>query len=183
MRYLLGNIPTALSLSRIFVSLMLIKLFFVDVLPWGKTSCLIGIGIVSDILDGLTARWLKVASSFGAGLDRIADKLFVVVSLVLLSTHSFFLVQLQKALITSIILLEGLLACLLLFGAVFRLDIHSSRAGKEKMHLECLGILLWSVAGYFNMLEISAQILIIIFLSGANIFAILSIFSYLKKWR
>lgn len=79
------NIPNLLTLLRIVLIPVFIIFYY---LPY-KLGYLVTTGIfvfacITDWLDGYLARKLKQESRFGAFLDPVADKLIVVVALVLL---------------------------------------------------------------------------------------------------
>ncbi len=79
------NIPNLLTLLRIVLIPVFILLFY---LPnaWGYliTTGIFVFACLTDWLDGYLARKLHQESRFGAFLDPVADKLIVVVALVLL---------------------------------------------------------------------------------------------------
>lgn len=80
------NIPTALTLLRIalipvFVSVFYLPFTWVHIL----TTAVFALAAITDWLDGYLARRWHQTSAFGAFLDPVADKLIVVVVLVLLT--------------------------------------------------------------------------------------------------
>nr|VFJ91553.1 MAG: CDP-diacylglycerol--glycerol-3-phosphate 3-phosphatidyltransferase [Candidatus Kentron sp. LFY]VFJ99659.1 MAG: CDP-diacylglycerol--glycerol-3-phosphate 3-phosphatidyltransferase [Candidatus Kentron sp. LFY]VFK22144.1 MAG: CDP-diacylglycerol--glycerol-3-phosphate 3-phosphatidyltransferase [Candidatus Kentron sp. LFY] len=79
------NIPNILTLFRIIL-IPAFVLFFYLPLSWKPliTAAIFGIAALTDWLDGYLARRLGQTSAFGAFLDPVADKLMVVVALVLL---------------------------------------------------------------------------------------------------
>jgi len=79
------NLPTLFTLLRILVIPLLVGVFFLPV-TWSNEVCtlLFIIAAITDWLDGYLARRLQQTSAFGAFLDPVADKLIVVVALVLL---------------------------------------------------------------------------------------------------
>lgn len=83
------NVPNFLTLLRI----VLIPVFvFVFYLPWKwshlTVAIIFSLACITDLLDGFFARVLKQTSNWGAFLDPVADKLAVVVALVLLVSDS-----------------------------------------------------------------------------------------------
>ncbi len=79
------NIPNTLTLMRICLIPVLVLVFY---LPF-KNHLLVAAGIfavaaITDWLDGYLARRLGQMTAFGAFLDPVADKLMVVIALVLL---------------------------------------------------------------------------------------------------
>lgn len=79
------NLATVLTLARIASIPVLVLLFYA---PWTWThqaaAMLFLAAALTDWLDGWVARRFDQASSFGAFLDPVADKLMVAVALVLL---------------------------------------------------------------------------------------------------
>ncbi|MCC6593057.1 MAG: CDP-diacylglycerol--glycerol-3-phosphate 3-phosphatidyltransferase [Xanthomonadales bacterium] len=83
------NLATVLTLARIASIPVLVLLFYA---PWTWThqaaAMLFLAAALTDWLDGWVARRFDQASSFGAFLDPVADKLMVVVALVLVLQRS-----------------------------------------------------------------------------------------------
>ena len=79
------NIPNILTLFRIIL-IPAFVLFFYLPFSWKPLiiAAIFGIAALTDWLDGYLARRLNQTSAFGAFLDPVADKLMVVIALVLL---------------------------------------------------------------------------------------------------
>jgi len=79
------NIPNFLTLLRIALIPILILVFYLPY-SWSyiTASAIFIFAAITDWLDGLLARQLKQTSKFGAFLDPVADKLIVMVALILL---------------------------------------------------------------------------------------------------
>jgi len=79
------NIPNFLTLFRIALIPILVAVFYLPY-SWSylASSIIFIIAAITDWLDGLLARKLKQTSKFGAFLDPVADKLIVMVALILL---------------------------------------------------------------------------------------------------
>ncbi len=79
------TLPTAITLFRIALIPAFIIVFY---LPFGwanvVATAVFFVASVSDWVDGYLARSMQLESSFGAFLDPVADKLMVVVVIVLL---------------------------------------------------------------------------------------------------
>ena len=79
------NLPNILSLLRIFLIPVLVLLYF---LPFESATlwatAVFVIAAVTDWLDGYLARKWQQTSPFGAFIDPVADKLIVVVALVMI---------------------------------------------------------------------------------------------------
>ena len=79
------TLPTAVTLFRIGLIPLFVLVFY---LPFGwanvVATVIFAIASFSDWVDGYLARSMQLESSFGAFLDPVADKLMVVVIIVLL---------------------------------------------------------------------------------------------------
>ena len=79
------TLPTAITLFRIVLIPLFVIVFY---LPFSWTNiagaAIFFVACVSDWVDGYLARSMKLESPFGAFLDPVADKLIVVVIIVLL---------------------------------------------------------------------------------------------------
>jgi len=84
------NIPNQLTLLRIGMIPVFVILHY---LPWGwshfASAAIFGLAALTDWVDGYLARKMGLETPFGAFLDPVADKLIVVVALImLLEVHS-----------------------------------------------------------------------------------------------
>lgn len=79
------TIPTAVTLFRIGLIPLFVIVFYLPY-PWADlaAAAIFAFASVTDWVDGYLARVLKQESSFGAFLDPVADKLMVVVAIVLI---------------------------------------------------------------------------------------------------
>lgn len=83
------RIPMTLTVMRIFLIPVFVILFYLPFV-WSSiaTAAIFSLAAITDWLDGFLARKLQQTSAFGAFLDPVADKLMVVIALVLLvGTH------------------------------------------------------------------------------------------------
>ena len=79
------TLPTAITLFRIALIPLFIVVFYLPVTWANEAACAIFVlAAVSDWVDGYLARSMQQESPFGAFLDPVADKLMVVVIIVLL---------------------------------------------------------------------------------------------------
>lgn len=97
--------------------------------------------VLSDLIDGKIARKLKLTNPFGAALDQLGDKIFVVPSLVVLSwQYRWVLTDVSSNLVNFTIALMGLLLFLeTIFFIVWwillvsnKIQIHSNTWAKCK---------------------------------------------------
>jgi CDP-diacylglycerol--glycerol-3-phosphate 3-phosphatidyltransferase len=88
------QLPNFLTSLRIFIIPLLVLSFYIPgMLSNVITALLFGIAAITDYFDGYFARSMKAQSNFGKCLDPIADKLLVIVAIVMLikfnpSTHT-----------------------------------------------------------------------------------------------
>lgn len=79
------NLANILTLTRLILLPPMIVLFFIP-FSWAAWACLVLyiIGAATDFLDGWVARKFNQVSEFGALMDPITDKIFVVTILLML---------------------------------------------------------------------------------------------------
>lgn len=79
------TLPTIITLFRIFLIPVFVIVFHLPT-SWANTAAafIFTLASITDWLDGYLARVLNQESAFGAFLDPVADKLMVVVAIVLL---------------------------------------------------------------------------------------------------
>ena len=97
------TIPTAITLFRIGLIPLFVLVFYLPFV-WSNMAATVifGIASITDWIDGYLARALKQESPFGAFLDPVADKLMVVVAIVLLvGAHPSIYVVLPSIIIVA----------------------------------------------------------------------------------
>jgi CDP-diacylglycerol--glycerol-3-phosphate 3-phosphatidyltransferase len=86
------NVPMAITFLRILLIPIFVIVFY---LPFGwshfASAIVFALASATDWLDGYLARKLSQTTAFGAFLDPVADKLMVVVALVLLVGNPYLL--------------------------------------------------------------------------------------------
>ena len=95
------NIPTLLTFTRIALTFIIVIIFY---LPWeySNIACMVIFSIAgfTDWLDGHLARKMEQHTTFGAFLDPVADKLLVVLTLVIIiETESSIFMTIPAAII------------------------------------------------------------------------------------
>lgn len=82
------NIPNILTGFRIFLIPIFVVIYYLPV-AWAApvAAFIFWLAGITDILDGYLARKLDQSTPFGAFLDPVADKIMVVVSLVMIVEH------------------------------------------------------------------------------------------------
>lgn len=97
------TLPTAITLFRVALIPLFVVVFY---LPFSWTNVaatsIFFVASVSDWVDGYLARIMKQESSFGAFLDPVADKLMVVVIIILLvEAHPSIYIALPAVIIVA----------------------------------------------------------------------------------
>ena len=83
------NLPNSLTLLRIILIPLIVILFVSnDESNRFLAFLLFLIASVTDYLDGLLARYMKQQTNFGEFLDPVADKLFVIITMILLISEN-----------------------------------------------------------------------------------------------
>lgn len=106
-----AKIPNILTIARILLIPVLIISFYV---PWKITNLVVAfwfmLASITDFFDGYLARLYKVQSKFGQCFDPIADKLIVIVSLVMIVScnDSIFILIPSLIIMCREILVSGL---------------------------------------------------------------------------
>lgn len=82
------NIANLVTISRVLLVPVIVLVYY-STLPFSQliAAVLFAIASITDWLDGYLARKLNQSSAFGAFLDPVADKLLVVMALVLLTAN------------------------------------------------------------------------------------------------
>ncbi|MCP4491415.1 MAG: CDP-diacylglycerol--glycerol-3-phosphate 3-phosphatidyltransferase [Gammaproteobacteria bacterium] len=97
------TLPTAITLFRIVLIPIFVVVFYLP-FAWSNlaAAALFALASISDWVDGYLARMLKQESSFGAFLDPVADKLMVVVAIILLvQTHPSIYIAIPSLVIVA----------------------------------------------------------------------------------
>ncbi len=107
---------------------------------------------LTDFVDGLVARSLKVESSLGSALDRIRDKLFIPPVLVFLvwhywpKNHPVALATLTAALVVCSVAIEIILFAGWVFGLLTKKSVQSNQYGRTKMFLQFFIVMIWFIS-------------------------------------
>jgi CDP-diacylglycerol--glycerol-3-phosphate 3-phosphatidyltransferase len=173
------NIPNALTLLRIVLIPVFVVLFY---LPWrwsaAASAFVFALAGFTDWLDGYLARKLNQSTPLGAFLDPVADKLMVVIALVLLieAHHSWWFSLPAMVIIGREIVISALREWMAEIGR--RTSVAVSYIGKIKTTLQMVAImgflLITPESGAWMM--ITSQILIYI----AAILTLWSMLIYLR---
>ncbi|AFJ02240.1 CDP-diacylglycerol--glycerol-3-phosphate 3-phosphatidyltransferase [Methylophaga frappieri] len=135
------NIPNWLSLLRVFLIPVLMVLYFVPhpAAPLAATGVFI-FAAITDWLDGYLARRWQQTSAFGAFIDPVADKLIVVVTLLLIlfKTPTWFILLPVIVIVFREIMISALREWMAELGA--RSTVQVSAMGKWKTTFQMIAI-------------------------------------------
>lgn len=157
----------------------LVRLALVPLLAWllldqryAAALAVFTVAALSDALDGFIARRYGFASTFGAALDPVADKLAMVVATVLLAWHGVLPLWLAIAIVLrDVVIVSGVIAYKVLIGP---LEMRPTRLSKFNTTLEFAALLLtmavaaaWIPAGlWLSALFVAVGVTVV--LSGAQ---------------
>ncbi len=136
----LKQIPNFLTTFRIAIIPVLILSFYIPgMIANVVAATLFAIAAITDYFDGYFARVLKVQSNFGRCLDPIADKLLVIVAIVMLinfSNRSFWILIPGLIIICREVLVSGLRE----FLAELHVSVPVSKLAKYKTMVQMVAI-------------------------------------------
>ena len=175
----LNYIPNMLTTLRIsLIPLFILAFYYPSKWSYLTTSLIFSFAALTDWLDGYLARKLGQISHIGAFLDPVADKLIVVVALILLTeTHHSLVISIPTMIIVC---REIIISALREWMANFNRSkiVAVSFIGKVKTTTQMTAILL--LLFKFPQLEDFTMILGYIFLYISTFLTILSLYKYLK---
>lgn len=155
------NLPTLLTLLRIFIIPLLIVAFYMPdwiapdstatywLVQWSAVICagLFTLAAITDALDGYAARRFKQVTRFGALIDPIADKMIIAVALLLVveKTSNWVITLPAMVIITREFAIAGLREWIV--GEGYSGLVAVNWFGKIKTVIQSLAIifLLWGI--------------------------------------
>jgi len=175
--WLFVNLANLITTSRLIFSVWLVLLaIFSDQLF--LMFILVALCGIADWADGWAARRYNITSQFGAFLDRMADKIFICPTMVILVWKYWPSVEVSSALkflteglVVVVILLEITLTISGVFALIKNLDTSSNKWGKVKMVFQSAAVFSWFlclVIEYYLKIKI---IYLVIFLIDAILIA------------
>jgi len=133
----LWNLPNLLTLARMAViPLFALILGFADPLSCFIAALIFAGAALTDILDGVLARRLKLETVLGKFMDPLADKLIVMAALVMLTRLGWVEAAVVILLLAREFIISGLRTIAIGEGVV----IPASQGGKWKTALQVAGI-------------------------------------------
>jgi len=134
------NIPNILTIFRIFIIPILVASFYIDGFAANLIAAILfAIAGITDYFDGYFARLMKVQSNFGRCLDPIADKLIVIVAIVMLvnfNSHNVWILFPGLIIICREVMVSGLRE----FLAEIHISVAVSKLSKYKTMVQMVAI-------------------------------------------
>ena len=174
------NLPNSLTLLRIILIPLIVFLFISgDDSNRFLVFILFLIASITDYLDGFFARYMKQQTSFGEFLDPIADKLLVIITLVLLISENQDIIFLTSTLIivTREFLVIAIRQRLAELGENIKISVLLISKIKTALQLISLLFLLYK----FPILGYDVYLFGAILLQVSAILTLISFFYYVKK--
>jgi len=189
------NLANAITTARFIFSawLIVLAIFSEELFLMFVLVILCGI---TDAFDGWTARRFKITSQIGGVLDRMADKIFICPTIVILASRFWPLADIYSTLIRIlttglvgvVILLEVFLITAGVFGLIRGVDTSSNRWGKKKMMFQVAAIFVWFLSLVIEyhieikIFFISIYVINIILIIAIGL-AVKSIGGYWERWK
>ncbi|CUR53588.1 CDP-diacylglycerol--glycerol-3-phosphate 3-phosphatidyltransferase [Serratia symbiotica] len=170
------NIPTLITFFRVILIPFFVIVFYLP-FSWAPVVCSIifVLAAITDWIDGFLARLWKQTTKFGAFLDPMADKIMVIVALVLIvDYYHHWLITIPSAImIAREIIISSLREWMSEIGK--RNNVSVSWIGKIKTVLQMLSLigLLWRPERYIEFIGF-----FLLYIS--TILTFWSMFKYLK---
>lgn len=143
------KLPSIITFIRLIATL-LIPIFFILNSPITAISLAL-LGSISDAVDGKIARKFNVKSNFGAKLDAMCDKFFILslgISLIVL------LPILSKILISIILLNEVKITHINISKMINNQKVKTTQIGRIKMVVLCISLLLGFISSLLPIMNI-----------------------------
>jgi CDP-diacylglycerol--glycerol-3-phosphate 3-phosphatidyltransferase len=149
------DLPNLLTFARILT--LPLVLVFIDNYSriWSLCSALVFVaGSLTDLLDGYLARRMGRESVLGAFLDPLADKLFVLGTLVYLVAHG----RVAEWLVVVLMSRELAITVLRSLAASYGLVIAAQRGGKIKTAFQTVGIVFLLIHFPYRILILDVEL-------------------------
>jgi len=149
---------------------------------------------LTDLLDGIAAKRLKIKSRIGGAMDRLRDKLFICPTLVILTWHywipardSVLVPVFTEVLVILIVTIEVVLTFICFAGIFKKLDVSSNEYGRKKMFCQFVVIIVWllsfALEKYSELPIIKFSIYFIDFSLAVTVyFALKSLAGYFQRY-
>jgi len=192
--WLFNNLANVITTLRLISSVWLVKLAISNE-QLGLMFILVHVCVITDVADGLVARRFNIESRFGAFLDRLADKIFICPTIIILVYRFWPIVvisstlrSLTEGLVIVIVILEIFLIVSGILGLIKGVYITSNQWGRGKMACQSASIYIWFLSlvieHHFKIRVLYLSIYLIdIILFIAIGLAIKSIEGYYQRWQ
>lgn len=183
------NLPNKITLTRIIL-IPFIMFFYLMPWPAGKIVAIVlfCLGILTDFLDGKIARKYNLVSTLGIFLDTIADKMLVLVCMILVVSDGTIMSPLGVIAFSIILIRELAVSALRQLGAQKNIVICADMLGKYKATFQFLFVVFFMLYSYLLGLpnlsytvDLVVQIICYSLLGVAVLLTIISGVHYLIK--
>jgi CDP-diacylglycerol--glycerol-3-phosphate 3-phosphatidyltransferase len=172
-----SNLPNWLTAFRMLcIPLVVIFLSFPGRLSSFFAAFFIGMAFITDILDGYFARKYEAVTALGKFLDPLADKILVVISMIMLIPMERIPILIVIVIIAREIAVTGLRSIAVSEGIV----IQASQLGKFKTIFQATAVL--GLALHYEYFNIDFHIIGMLFLWAALILTIWSGWAYFRQF-
>lgn len=138
------NLPNKITISRIALIPVIIALFLIESIPYGKfiATLLFVVATVTDFLDGYIARKYNMVTDTGKFLDPIADKILVMSGLLLIFQNP--LIPIEYLILSAVVIItrDQLVNSLRQVGVSKGCVIAAARSGKIKTTIQDIALIL-----------------------------------------
>lgn len=190
------NLPTKITLVRLFLIPVFIAVFFIEAIPY---RFVIAAGIfvlaaVTDAIDGHIARSRNLVTTLGKFLDPIADKVLISTAMILLLVMKESVCapfdELSNALYTSlavcvcvIMAREFIISAFRQIAATTGFVMAADKLGKIKATVQDISVVFFFVGGAFSESTFGVVLLIIgyVLFALATVLTVWSGISYMVK--
>ena len=173
------NIPNILTVARLLLLPPMIALFFIPY-SWAAWTCLglYIVGAVTDFVDGWWARKFNQQSEFGAFMDPLSDKIFVITILLMLVAverlESFWVLS-----VVIIIIREFAVSGVREFLGSNDVKLPVTKLAKWKTTIQMIatGVLIVGPFSFYGYGQLIGSLL----LAGASVITVITGWGYMKK--
>jgi len=141
------TVPTAITLFRIALIPLFVIVFYLP-FSWANilATVVFAVAALSDWMDGYLARSMQLESSFGAFLDPVADKLMVVVIIVLLvqANPSIYVALPSVVIVAREISISALREWMAQLGSSTTVKVSFIGKSKTMLQMIALGMMIFS---------------------------------------
>jgi CDP-diacylglycerol--glycerol-3-phosphate 3-phosphatidyltransferase len=172
-----SNLPNWLTAFRILcIPIVVIFLWYPGRLSSFLAAFFIGMAFITDILDGYYARKYESVTALGKLLDPLADKILVLISMIMLIPPNRIPILIVIVIIARELAVTGLRSIAVTEGIV----IQASRLGKYKTIFQAIAVL--GLALHYEYFNVDFHIIGMVFLWIALVLTIWSGWEYFRQF-